>query len=81
MKREVKRLRCAIYTRVSTEHGLEQDFNSSTRSARPPRPTSRAKPMRAGSWSRPITMMAASREGRWTALPCSGSWPTCSRIG
>ena len=28
MKREVKRLRCAIYTRVSTEHGLEQDFNS-----------------------------------------------------
>src|SRR3954463_14833105 len=26
--REVKRLRCAIYTRVSTEHGLEQEFNS-----------------------------------------------------
>jgi DNA invertase Pin-like site-specific DNA recombinase len=24
----VKPLRCAIYTRVSTEHGLEQDFNS-----------------------------------------------------
>jgi site-specific DNA recombinase len=21
-------LRCAIYTRVSTEHGLEQEFNS-----------------------------------------------------
>src|SRR5215207_6068941 len=28
MKKEVKRLRCAIYTRVSTEHGMEQDFNS-----------------------------------------------------
>ena len=28
MRNEVKRLRCAIYTRVSTEHGLEQDFNS-----------------------------------------------------
>src|SRR4051812_33645251 len=26
--REVKQLRCAIYTRVSTEHGLEQEFNS-----------------------------------------------------
>ena len=25
---EVKLLRCAIYTRKSTEHGLEQDFNS-----------------------------------------------------
>jgi site-specific DNA recombinase len=23
-----KTLRCAIYTRVSTDHGLEQDFNS-----------------------------------------------------
>src|SRR3954465_9342682 len=29
MKRQpVQALRCAIYTRVSTEHGLEQDFNS-----------------------------------------------------
>src|SRR5829696_8851377 len=28
MTRDTKRLRCAIYTRVSTEHGLEQDFNS-----------------------------------------------------
>src|SRR5690349_21022575 len=27
-RREVKALRCAIYTRVSTEHGLEQEFNS-----------------------------------------------------
>src|SRR5215216_2488131 len=26
--REVKPLRCAIYTRVSTEYGLEQEFNS-----------------------------------------------------
>src|SRR4051794_33548847 len=25
---EVKPLRCAIYTRKSTEHGLEQEFNS-----------------------------------------------------
>src|SRR5215203_3649799 len=28
MTSDAKRLRCAIYTRVSTEHGLEQDFNS-----------------------------------------------------
>jgi site-specific DNA recombinase len=26
--RPAKRVRCAIYTRVSTDHGLEQDFNS-----------------------------------------------------
>jgi hypothetical protein len=24
----VKQVRCAIYTRVSTEHGLDQEFNS-----------------------------------------------------
>jgi site-specific DNA recombinase len=24
----IKPVRCAIYTRVSTDHGLEQDFNS-----------------------------------------------------
>ena len=28
MKRDGPVLRCAIYTRVSTEHGLDQDFNS-----------------------------------------------------
>src|SRR5215217_7073008 len=28
IKPNLKALRCAIYTRVSTEHGLEQDFNS-----------------------------------------------------
>ena len=28
MKGTVKPVRCAIYTRVSTDHGLEQDFNS-----------------------------------------------------
>ena len=26
--RPAKRVRCAIYARVSTDHGLEQDFNS-----------------------------------------------------
>ena len=26
--RPVPKLRCAVYTRVSTEHGLDQEFNS-----------------------------------------------------
>ncbi len=30
----IKPVRCAIYTRVSTEHGLDQEFNSA-RDARP----------------------------------------------
>jgi hypothetical protein len=28
LRRPFKRARCAIYTRKSTEEGLEQDFNS-----------------------------------------------------
>ena len=28
MPSETKHLRCAIYARKSTEHGLEQEFNS-----------------------------------------------------
>jgi len=28
MRSERRTLRCAIYTRKSSEHGLEQDFNS-----------------------------------------------------
>ena len=28
MTTKPKRVRCAIYTRVSTEHGLDQEFNS-----------------------------------------------------
>ena len=27
----VKQVRCAIYTRVSTDHGLDQEFNSADR--------------------------------------------------
>jgi hypothetical protein len=41
-------LRCAVYTRVSTEHGLEQEFNSPIK-GRPRKPTSRARLMKAGS--------------------------------
>ena len=41
-------LRCAIYTRVSTDQGLEQDFNSLDAQRRLQRPTSKARRMKAG---------------------------------
>jgi site-specific DNA recombinase len=41
-------LRCAIYTRVSTEHGLEQEFNSLDNQRKPQKPISRARPTKAG---------------------------------
>ena len=31
----IKTVRCAIYTRVSTEHGLDQEFNSLDASGTP----------------------------------------------
>lgn len=37
MAGEAKTLRCAIYTRKSTEHGLEQEFNSWMPNGRPAR--------------------------------------------
>ena len=39
MPSETKHLRCAIYTRKSTEHGLEQEFNSLGADSRPAKPT------------------------------------------
>ena len=41
-------LRCAIYTRVSTDQGLEQDFNSLDAQRRPRRPTLKVRRMKAG---------------------------------
>jgi hypothetical protein len=41
-------VRCAIYTRKSSEEGLEQEFNSLRRSARRVRPSSSASATRAG---------------------------------
>ena len=62
-----RKLRCAVYTRKSTEEGLEQEFNSLTPSARPARPTSPASAPRAGRWSATPTTTAASPAARWSA--------------
>jgi DNA invertase Pin-like site-specific DNA recombinase len=55
--------RCAIYTRKSSEEGLEQDFNSlhAQREACESyiKPTSKVSRARAGAWSRPRMMTAA----------------------
>ena len=55
------RIRCAIYTRKSSEEGLEQSFNSldaQTPSGKPAKPISKAKCLRVGGLS-PIAMMTA----------------------
>ena len=43
-----KLVRCAIYTRVSTDAGLDQEFNSLDAHTMRPRPISVVRPMLAG---------------------------------
>ena len=61
--------RCAIYTRKSTEEGLEQDFNSLHSQPRLARPSSEASGMRAGGFSPRRSTTAVIPAGPWTALP------------
>jgi hypothetical protein len=47
----IRKLRCAVYTRKSSEEGLEQKFNTrSMHNARPARPISRVRNPKAGCW-------------------------------
>ena len=70
-------LRCAIYTRKSSEHGLEQDFNSldAQREAAEAYIKSQAhEGWRPG--QRPAMTTVASPAARWNALPCNRCSPT-----
>ncbi len=82
MTGERRRLRCAIYTRVSTDHGLEQDFNSLD--AQREAAEAYIKSQAHEGWTavqRQLTTMAASRAARSTARPCSGCSPTSAPGG
>ncbi len=57
----VRKLRCAVYTRKSSEEGLEQEFNSLHAQREPARLTSPASGPRAGRWSAISTTTAARR--------------------
>jgi hypothetical protein len=63
----VKAIRCGIYTRKSTEEGLDQEFNS-LHAQREAGEVGRRFPI--------TTMMAASAEGTSTGRRCSACWPT-----
>jgi hypothetical protein len=63
----VRKLRCAVYTRKSSEEGLEQEFNSLDAQREAWRPILPVKGPRAGCLSPTATMTAASRERRWSA--------------
>jgi hypothetical protein len=69
MAGDLKVRRCAIYTRKSTEHGLELEFNSLDAQREACEPISRARPRRVGG-PFPSSMMTRPIPGATsTALP------------
>lgn len=63
-----KKLRCAIYTRKSTEAGLEQDFNSLDAHTKRAGPMFKANSMKVGHLITRSTTMVAIRADRWIGL-------------
>ena len=68
--------RCAVYTRKSSEEGLEQDFNSLHAQREACEAFIASQQGKGGSYSRPLTTMAAFRAQRWNVQRCNG----CSMI-
>ena len=64
---KARALRCAIYTRVSTDQGLEQDFNSLDAQREACAAYIRSQAQRAGFLFRPHTTTAAIPAAIWIA--------------
>ena len=69
-----KQVRCAIYTRVSTDQGLEQDFNSLDAQYDASQAYIRIRRMRAGRLFGSNMTMADSPVATPTARRCSVCW-------
>jgi hypothetical protein len=70
-RRPSKRLRCAIYTRKSSDEGLEQAFNSLD--AQREACAAFVLSQKHEGWS--VLPALYNDGGRWTALPCNGFLP------
>ena len=79
MKTPVRKTRCAIYTRKSSEEGLEMEFNSleAQREAGLSYIASQ-KHARVGFLSATATTMAASPAAAWSGRGCNGCCVTSS---
>jgi hypothetical protein len=72
--------RFAIYTRKSSEEGLEQDFNSLQAQREPAKRSSRARRARAGNSSRPRMTMVECRVALWSDRRYNGCSQTSVRV-
>jgi site-specific DNA recombinase len=71
-----KPVRCAIYTRKSTEEGLNQEFNSLDAQREAARLTSSARSTTAGPWCPPSTATADTQAPTSNGPACGNCWPT-----
>ncbi len=67
----MKKTRCAIYTRKSSEDGLEQEFNSLDAQREACAAFIASQKIEAGFWFLTLMMMAGYRAGRWNVRDCN----------
>ena len=72
-------VRCAIYTRKSTEEGLEQEFNSLDAQREAAEAYIASQKHEGWQVLPTATTTAATPAATWTGRHCSGSWPTSRR--
>jgi len=68
-------IRCAVYTRKSTEHNLDLEFNSLHAQREACEAYIKSQIHEAGSSSRTPMTTAGYRVDRWTGRTFSASWP------
>ena len=80
-RRAAKRLRCAIYTRKSTDEGLEKDFNSLD--AQREACAAFIQSQKHEGWTVLPTLMttAGIPAAPWSAQPCNDCWPISRPAG
>jgi DNA invertase Pin-like site-specific DNA recombinase len=74
-------LRGAIYTRVSTDQGLEQDFNSLDAQREASEAYIKSQAHEGWRLIRDVTTTAVSPVGRWRGQRCRSCSLTCRRDG
>ena len=74
-------LRCAIYTRVSTEHGLEQDFNSLDNQREASEAYIKSQAHEGWKLIRTATTTAATPAARWSGRRSRGCSTTFALTG
>ena len=72
MKAPVRKIRCAVYTRVSTDERLDMEFNSLDAQREAALSYIASRSMKAGFPSATATTTAVSPAARWSVRRCSG---------